>query len=165
MHPIDLVQYFLGRRWLGDLKLAFLSLIKPFWRSQWTSTRRRRCSAKGHNSNSTKTGVRRWKKWVPGLLGQASRFCYWQEHQYIIRKAFDCSPDGKVCDPSPRYVVSLETWQRCDCLSALPPWFYPLASERTVLRRCRILMDRRVSNWPQSISSIISHRSHIIIPG
>jgi len=66
--------------------------------------------------------------------------------KYILRKAFDVSPDGKVRKkkhPKNSFFChgTLMDWDVV--VSAVPPSIDPLASERTVLRRGRIFVDRR----------------------
>ena len=62
--------------------------------------------------------------------------------KYILRKAFDVSPDGKVKKSCPPPQISFFCFSKSIIL-AVPPSIDPLASERTVLRRGRIFLDRR----------------------
>ena len=74
--------------------------------------------------------------------------------KYILRKAFDLSPDGKVNLPMfhflslPGFVKSQSTHGSGCVVLAVPPSVDPLASERTVLRWGRVFVDR----WPQGTS-------------
>jgi len=68
--------------------------------------------------------------------------------KYILRKAFDYSPDGKVCISLSRYQYLVEK-----PIIALSPSFNPMATEGAILRRCRILMDRWVLAIPPLLLS------------
>ena len=60
--------------------------------------------------------------------------------KYIIRKAFDCAPDGKVRS----FQISFTALLLLINNSAVPPPLNIVASEGAVLRWRRILLDRRV---------------------
>jgi len=58
--------------------------------------------------------------------------------QYILRKAFDCSPGGKVCGAYHTFFLG---WFEQVASKALPAALHPLATERTIFGWCGLLLD------------------------